>query len=256
LAREQKRKAEDAQRQEQEAAAALTREQVAREQREREQAAKDKDQREHEKMQNELREKRRLAAEEKEAELFALAAKAAQADPLLDSRIVPYFRNHNCLSRFRELVTDPNDRHWFPITEQLALVKRMCEQFEKDNRGRSALEHLSANYVGSYIRGFLEQNQRAAREDERRARTLGESFKVELANAIRGAATVFGAVAKMMDLLDKGASPPDDFEEKLRSLEMHATDEIERLRAKSGYVRGAKEIPGQVTLLRSAISRQ
>ena len=254
--REERRKRDKANQDEQDAAAALARLAIEREQREREQAAKDNERRAYNEMQERLREERRQKALKKDAELLALAMREATEDRLLDSRVVPYFRNHHCLSRFREMVTDENNRHWFPIGEQLAHVEAICTLFEKDNAGKSAAENLTANYVASYLRGYLEKNQRAAREDEARARTLGQSFDAQLTKAVKGASWIFGAVAEMINLLDKGASPPIDFEEKLRSLEMQATDQIARLRASSGYVRNVKEIAGEAIVIRHpAVSR-
>ena len=183
-------------------------------------------------------------AKQRDAELLALAIKAAEAEPLLDAAVVPYFRNHHALSRFREIVTDGNYQHWFPIAEQLGHAKMICELFEEQNH-KPAAENLTANYVASYLNGYLRECMRGKREDEKRQRTLDESFDVQLEKALKGANWVLGAVMDMIALLKDGASVPHDFEYKLRGLEERTTDQLAQLRTASGYARGGKEIAGQ-----------
>lgn len=252
-----KREKEEAERREREAAAELARLETEREQREREQRQRELDREAYEAERDRIREEKRQEAERRERELMDLAIKAAEAEPLLDGRVVPYFRNHYALSRFREIVTDPNNRHWFPIEQQLDHVKQIHELFEKQNR-KPAAENLTANYVGSYLNGYLREALRGKREDERRQRSLDQSFDVALSKALKGASWIAGAVVDMLKLIEDGASLPEDFEAQLRAVEERTTDQLARLRKETGYKRGGKEIAGKAvpTRPRLAISNR
>lgn len=222
------------------AEAELARMEVERERREREADEREQKRRDAETK----RAEQKAEADKREAELLALAVKAAEAEPLLDSAVVPYFRNHHALSRFREIVTDGSNRHWFPVDGQLGHVKEICRLFEEQNR-KPAADNLTANFVASYLNGYLRECLRGKREDEKRQRTLNESFDVQLEKAMKGANWIAAAVVDMIHLIEDGAGVPDDFEAKLRSLEERTTFQLAELRKVSGYVKGGKEIAGR-----------
>jgi hypothetical protein len=68
------------------------------------------------------------------------------------------------------------------------------------------------------------------------------AFEKELTKAIKGASWIARAGAKLIALYDDGAMPPENFEEKLRRLELDATDGIASLRKRTGFVRNPKVV--------------